>query len=393
MLLVLGGLPICGQDTVELARQSALKGDRLRALQLLAQRLDESPGDTDARTLYGTVLSWDGQLQQARMELERVLQDSPRNADAMQALANVELRSGDPGRAEAVLAGLMKTRQDDPDLLHTWAKVMIALKRNGDARDVINRLLRIDPNHKDALRLSETLSTEGLVWKASVHQFHEWFSDGIGNRRETQLSLERQTSVGPAIGRYSNAASFGLTDNQVEIDLYPLLRKGTYLYLNAGYSPEAVLYPQYRVGSDIFQSLGGGFEASIGYRRLGFSNAVDIFTAGLSKYQGPWLFTVRGYFAPDPARASRTYQLSARRYAADSVSFFEVRYGHGSTPANFRTIIDIGIRSFNSLEGSFTKRFRGRWLASGMLGISREDRINRPIVEHYNASGSLGYRF
>jgi YaiO family outer membrane protein len=393
ILIVLAVTPLRAQDTIVAARKSALSGDRRHALQLLAHRLEESPSDTDARTLYGTVLSWDGNLQQARTELQRVLQESPHNGDAMQALANVELWSDHPDKAEDLLAEVLKSRPNDTDLLYAHVKALTALKRPKEAGVVLNRLLEIDPGNKNALRLRDSLSTETPLWQASLQQYYEWFDDGIGNRSETQLSLKRQTGVGSIIGRYANAERFGLVGNQVEVDFYPGLRKGTYAYLNVGYSPDARLYPRYRFGSDIYQTLSHGFEGSAGYRRLGFSTKVNIFTTALSKYHGAWLFTGRGYFTPDFTGTSQSFQLSARRYEGDSASYFEVRYGHGSAPTEVRSLIDIGILNSNSIEGSFTKRFGGKWLASGTLGVSREDRVNRPTVDHYTAMAGLSYRF
>jgi YaiO family outer membrane protein len=393
IFIVFAATPSRAQETVAAARKSALSGDRRQALELLSHRLEEAPGDTDARILYGTVLSWDGNLPQARKELQRVLQESPHNGDAMQALANVELWSDHPDKAEDLVAEVLKGRPNDTDLLYARVKALTALKRPKEAGVVLNRLLEIDPGNKDALRLRGSLSSETPLWQGLVQQYFDWFDDSIGNRSETQLSLKRQTSVGSVIGRYANAQGFGLVGNQVEVDFYPGLRKGTYAYLNVGYSPDAHLYPRYRLGTDIFQTLSHGFEGSAGYRQLGFSTKVNIFTTALSKYKGAWLFTGRGYFTPDLTGTSQSFQLSARRYAGDSASYFELRYGHGSTPAEVRSLIDIGILNSNSFEGSFTKRFRGRWQTNGALGVSREDRVNRPTVDHYTANAGLSYRF
>jgi YaiO family outer membrane protein len=374
------------EDPVATARHLAFSGEREKAKELLIQRLATVPSDTDARTLYGTILSWQSQYDEARKQLEQVLEGSPGNGDAMQALANVELWTGHPDKAEALLSQLIRERPDDKDILYARSRALSGLHRDSEAKAALSHLLEIDPLNRDARNLLDSLGAGVELWQASVLETGEWFSGGIGDRAETQLALRRQTGVGPFLGRYSVAQSFGLVSNQLELEFYPTLRKGTYAFLNVGYSPDANLYPRYRMASDLYQALGKGFEATIGYRRLGFDPAVNIYTTALSKYQGNWLFTARGYFTPGITYTSQSVQLSARRYFGDSVSYLEFRYGHGSVPLEVRSSIDLGVLDSSTYDASFTRVIARRWRANGEFGISREDRVYQRNVEHYVAS-------
>src|SRR5262245_5344696 len=98
------------EDTIAQARTLATTGRRAEALRLLTERLKSSPGDTDARTLYGIVSSWEGRWDQARDQLVQVLTIHPNHGDALTALINVELWSGHPAQAEAVAREAIQRR-------------------------------------------------------------------------------------------------------------------------------------------------------------------------------------------------------------------------------------------------------------------------------------------
>ncbi len=392
MVLLAVLTPLQAQDVVANARRIAIAGDRKQALRLLVKHLDETPSDTDARVLYGTVLSWDHEYDAARTQLSRVIAEKPENGDAMQALANVELATGHPDRAEDLLARLLKDRPNDTDLLYADARALIALKRQPEASGVLQRLLGIDPGNRDASRLRESLR-EAPKWQASVQQYQDWYTDSIGNRTETQVSLKRDTPGGSVIGRFSSAESFGLTGRLIETDLYQSLHKGTYVYLNLGYSPDAKVYPRYRVGSDFFQSLTHGFEGTAGYRRLGFPGAVNVYTTALSKYYRSWLFTGRGYFTPDVTGTSQSFQLTARYYLPDSVSYLQARFGHGSSATEIRSVVDVGVLDSNSSALALNRLLGRHWGINGEFGFAREDRPGRPSANHYTMNAGALFRF
>jgi YaiO family outer membrane protein len=379
------------QDPVADARKLALSGHREEAKALLTKRLADVPGDTDARTLYGSILSWDGDNAGARRELEQVLKVSPTNTDAMQSMANVELNTNHPDKAQDLLVVLLKERPNDPDVLYSDARALIDLKRPREAAEVLEHVLQLDPGNKDAIRLRRGLGQNAVGTELWMEEYHEWFSDGIGNRAETQISLKQDTDLGALVGRFSNSEAFGLVSNQVDFDFYPGLRKGTYLYLNAGFSWDTKLYPQYRVGSDIYQTLGHGFEGTVGYRRLGFSTPVNIYTAALSKYQGDWLFTGRGYFTPNIAGTSESFQLIARRYFGEN--WVQFRFSHGSTPTEIITVTDTTILAATGYDVTTRKKFGRHWFFDSEFSYAREDRLGRPRVNHLLGNLGIVYRF
>src|ERR1700674_5614726 len=101
-------------DVVTRAHGLAVAGQRGEAIKLLQDSVAGSPGDSDARVLLGTVLSWEGRYDEARRELEGVLTDRPTHGDALLASINIELWSDHPQRAEELARRGLFTRPTDP---------------------------------------------------------------------------------------------------------------------------------------------------------------------------------------------------------------------------------------------------------------------------------------
>ena len=215
------------------ARSMATSGQRAQALRLLEMELLQNPRDDDARTLYGIILTWDGQLDRAKAELQAVVANDPRNLDASQALERIERRSRGPN-------------------VH---RTQVSLGVNYDHYE-----------NTDA-----------------------W--------RETFVEFKAASPRGALLGRVSHADRFDLDDNQFEVEAYPRLGRRSYAFLSIGYAPDATLYPESRFGAEWYQGFGNGFEASIGARRLDFadSGATNVYTGSLGKYLGNWLIGARVY--------------------------------------------------------------------------------------------------
>ena len=276
----------------------AFAGKRDDALRVLSEYLDTYPDDTDARTLFGTVLSWQGEYDEARVQLQTVLDGNPTHGDALPALVNVELWSDHPERAASMAAVGLAENPTSSALLVTRVRALWNLSREREALDVLNEALAHDPANETALRLRRTLRDTQRFWRADVAYAYDSFSDGRAAWRETRYSITRQTRIGSVIGRFYHAKRFGLSDRQVEVEMYPRFREGTYAYVSGAFAPNPVLFPGYRVGVDLYQSLGAGFEVSAGFRRLQFDDTVNIYVGSLTKYKGNWMLTGRVFATP-----------------------------------------------------------------------------------------------
>jgi YaiO family outer membrane protein len=376
------------------ARRLALDGRRAEAILLLDRYLQDSPGDTEARTLLGTVLSWERRYDEARRHLQQVLAERPGHGDALPALINVELWSGHPERAEA-LSREAASRDAPPDFRVSLgrARALAALGRTDEARDLLGRIVRADAGQDEARRLLSTLAGSGLRWQLTTTHLHDRFGDDRTSWDEVQVALERRTAVGPFVVRAARAARFGLTDTQVEVDAYPQFRAGTYVYVNAGVAPAETLYPGYRVGFEVYQSLGRGFEASAGFRRLGFARATAIYGGTLTKYRGDWMVTGR----LDVARGAGSGAISAhatlrRFFGPTGRSHVSLRYGHGRTREDVRSIGDT-LLDADTVAGEVTTQVGGRLEWSAEAGVSAGERRPGVRLRQYSFRAGFGWRF
>ena len=184
------------------ARELATSGHRAEAISLLRARLEQRPTDSDARTLLGTVLSWEGDYAAARAELERVIAEHPGHGDATPALIRVELWSDEPLRAEEIARNALLRSPDDTTLLYLHAKAQHALLHDSDALADLERALRIDPKDQLAADLKESIEDGRRLWTARVYYTLDLFDKQNAPWNEFYLSLKRDTGYGPFIVKY-----------------------------------------------------------------------------------------------------------------------------------------------------------------------------------------------
>ncbi len=144
--------------------------------------------------------------------------------------------------------------------------------------------------------------------------------------------LSRRGGGATLVGRANYAHRFGQDGVQVEADAYPRLTRRTYAYLNAGYSPSEI-FPELRLGAELYTGFGRGGEASLGARRLEFADeGVTLLTGSLGAYAGNYYFSARPYVAPLDEGTSRSVTVLARRYLADGDSHVTLSAGAGTAP-------------------------------------------------------------
>ena len=386
-------LPVdAAQDPLADARALALAGRRAEAIELLQDLVSAAPANADARVLLGTVLSWDARYDEARRELDLVLADSPSHGDALPALINVELWSNHPARADALAAGALRTRPNDAGMLLARARALSALARQREARDVLERLLAIDPRNDPARQLLRDLQGRLRQWHVRAGLAYDAFSDNRVSWRESQAAIGRTTPMGAVAVRGSRASRYGATDAEVEAEMYPRLRPGTYAHVAAAFSPDAVLYPSYRFAADLYQHLGRGFEGSAGFRSLGFGNGITLYAGSLAKHHGNWVVTGRLLAAPDAGGASRSIQGSVRRYVG-GISYVGLRYGRGAWRDELRTRNDLEVLDSSVAAAEVLLMLGGRLELSVTGGYSREDRAEAVDLRQYSVATALGFRF
>lgn len=329
-------------DVVASAREAATTGRRPEAIAALESHLAQRPRDVDARLLYGVILSWEGRYEEARRELQAVLAQAPAYAEARVALMNTAWWSG----------------------------------QSSEARDAADTILSQDPGNQGARDIRDRLDAASHRWRAGFSYGNDSFSDKRDAWHEVAASVTRLTSRGAVILRASEARRFGLDDRLVEVEGYPRFRPGTYAFVAVGIAPDSTLYPSHRVAFDLYQSVGGGFEVSGGFRRLGFDAATSIYVGTVSKYVGTWMFTGKVVHIPVKEQAdSMSYQGSFRRYVrGDGVSYVGLAYSHGFSREEIRNVADLATLDSETLRTEIDQQLVRRLRVFATGGVSRQAR-------------------
>jgi YaiO family outer membrane protein len=369
------------------------EGDRKGALRILSWHLEASPDDTDARTLYGTMLSWEGRYDEARAELGKVLAASPGHGDAIRSAIHVELWSNHPERALELSTEALQRDPNAADLLVDRVRALLALNRPSAASGDLTRLKLIDPASAEVAGLRRRADAAGRVWTVSGTYTFDVFSTFLPAFQEGVLAAKRSTPIGTVIVRTYEA--FRSSDNagQFELEVFPTIRKGTYADVGAAFSVANAIYPQYRVQLDVYQTLPLGFEASLGYRHLQFGSGVDMGVVTASKYFGNWLLTLRSFVVPDLSGSSISVYASVRRYLSDEVSFVGARYGHGLAKDELYSTVDAAFVGSDTFGGEAATLLFDRLELGARASLSLQGRTAAPGIWQFENTVTVGLRF
>jgi YaiO family outer membrane protein len=300
------------------ARTRAFDGQTEQARILLKEALHRAPDYTDVRLFLGRTYAWDGDYPEARKVYQHILGKHPNHQRTWQALAQVEWWGQRYQQVLTVTDRALEKFPRDTELLFTRAQALIALERFDEARRAKAQLAEIDPSHEKLSILRNQLLDETqrnvISWSGNGDFFSKYFDAGY----ETRLQYERKADWGSVIGRINIASRFDQQGVQPEVDLYPKLGNRMYAYLNYGYSTSD-LYPQHRIGGELFRSTKKGLEYSLGARYLQFDGGdkVTVITASGSTYLNNWWISIRPFFSPFAKSPSGSLTLLGRRYVGD----------------------------------------------------------------------------
>lgn len=382
-------------DVTASARSAATSGHRPEAVSLLQTHLADHPRDVDARLLLGVILSWDGRYDAAGRELRQVLDQSPTYNDARVALANVAWWTGNYAELQQLSATGRSQRPDDLEWMLQEARALDGLDRPRDARDLLVTLLARQPGHVQARALKRRLDAALRPWGLTGGYAGDRFSDQRTPWSEYAVSLSRYTPVGSVIGRVTRAARFGLSDTLYEVDAYPTLRPGTNAFVSFGLAKDENLFPGYRAAADLYQSLGHGFEASVGMRRLGFTSTTDIYVGTLTKYLGNWMLTGKAFSVPDfdGPEDSISYHAVARRYVrGDGESFWGVGYSRGYSREELADRAELQQLDADTFRAN-AEILIGRYIVAATGSSSRQERAGRSTLWQHSLGASLTVQF
>lgn len=318
------------------AQELAFAGEREEARTLGFAILEIAPTYHEVRLLIARTYSWDEQYDKSREQLEFVLERVPNHKEALIASIDNELWAEQYNSALEIAATVTRFYPSDQAMLLKSARAYHSAGKNEQALRIIDRIDQINPSNSETRQLRNSIAVSGQNYILTGSFTNDWFSDIFGQSRRSFGQLARRTNYGSIIGRVNYASRFDSHGFQPEIDFYPSIADGWYGYLNTGYTSSS-LFPEWRLGAELFKSLPRSFEVSAGVRHLIFeSGGVSIITGSLTKYYGNWMFTARPFFTPSDVGISRSINLLARRYFSGAGNYVTLRGGFGFSPEERR---------------------------------------------------------
>lgn len=330
------------------AQTLARQGKYNEARRLCRAVLQQAPGYQDARVLLGRLYLWAGDIDTARSEFWKVLTARPGFLDARLALIETETRAHNLDEALRLCNEGLVQFSGDEDLLLKKAHIQAEQKDYKGASQTVRRLLRINPSHTDAQLLRKHLQYSELRFSLVQHYRGE-----VVRRKNGRLQpwhfLALEFSVRPRLGTLIGRFNYAHRSNgdssqsgvQFEIDAWPVIQKGVYAYLNAGYSA-SVIFPRLRLGGELYIKLPQAFEISAGARTMKFSGGhVYIYTGSLGKYYRNYWFSFRPFISSASQGVSAAVILRVRCYHSSSDNYLGLLLGYGSVPVYLYFLEDL----------------------------------------------------
>lgn len=369
------------------AREFAYNDGKAQARKICRQILLSDSTYWDAAVLMGRTYAWDEKYDSARIILNKVIEHRAGYYDAVDALIDAELLSDNyPGAIKYADIGL-SYHPNDGSFLYKKARALNNSGNSKKASSLLNQILATDPSNKDAVGLLLSIRRGSMVNKLTLNYWTYIFND-VNPWSFGSAAIGRKTKTfGTVTLRYNFARRFDKDGHQIEIDAYPTIAKGVYMYFSTAISNKKN-FPYSRLSIEPYFKLPASFEMSLGFRYLNFddnriatfdSNKVVIYTGSIGKYYGNYWFSVRPYLTPGKEAWSKSVNLTVRRYLADADSYLSLIVGTGISPDEQQYAFDPGYHQksnrlkSNKIALEYQQKIASRFFLNCGTGFARED--------------------
>jgi YaiO family outer membrane protein len=173
---------------------------------------------------------------------------------------------------------------------------------------------------------------------------YEYWANGFPDRYFLYLQYGRKIRDHQLFFRLNSVWRAGEQGLQYEVDFYPKFSPKSYGYFNLGYSNSPLL-PRLKTAAEVYRSLNGGWEVSLGIRTVHIPD-YNIFsvTGIVGKYFGNWYVYGRPTVNFLKEDINMNFLAEARFYSGDGKSYIGIMVLYGT---------DVGVsRDFNAIENS-----------------------------------------
>lgn len=342
------------------ARKAAFDDkDYPKAISLSKQALQSSPNYADIRVFLGRIYTWSKKIDSARTEFNTVITAQPSYEDAYVALGYLEYWNDNSDKALLIVNNGIKNTSASEDLLLLKAKILNDLKNWKEADQVVDQLLKQNPQQTEARALATRIKDNSAVNRIGVSYDFVYFDKQFDDPWQlASIDYGRQTKFGSVIGRVNYANRFKSNGVQFEVDAYPNISKIFSAYVSGGYSADQGIFPRYRAGFSLYATLPHSFEAEAGFRYLRFSDNTWIYTASIGKYYKSFWFNLRAYLTPSNDALSQSLTLNTRYYFGGADDFVGLGIGTGLSPDNQQNNILINATAYKLKSTNISLRYR-----------------------------------
>lgn len=383
---------------IDLSHSVSTSDEAIEELELV---LELAPEYNDARVHLARVLGWNHKNDRAISVIEEAIGRDSVNFEAW--IVYIDLLRWDYQSAKAEeKAAYALTLIDNlsPEQINQLklkrAEALISQKKIDEAQEILEE---VGTMGEDLLA-----SLYYIQWRdyVDLRGTTERFSDVFDPMYYSSLEFRhRPFEKHTFVGRINTAQRFNEWGTQGEIDYYPVFSRRWSAYINYGYSPTPSVFPEHRIGGDLYYAFGRGlFRASAGLRYLYFApgNDVTIYTAGLALTRGYQELTLRTFITPledgNNFAWNIFYQgnISKRHYLNANITF-------GFSPDPRRIQVgsgqDIAILENRQLTAEWRYRFHFNWETVAGFAYTFQERpsVENSFYEIYAPTIGLRYSF
>jgi len=291
----------------EQARGFANAGQHELALKLYSGLLARSPGNVDVLLGRGIVYTRMQRWQEAESDLRAAATAAPNYADVWSALSNMYRWSDQPAKASEAYERLVALRPEERQPIEP---VVLAVQSR--------------------IANPEAAAPAGYSWAASLSG--SWTDPARFDERwhDQTFAVRHYGEHGSLAFETLRAHRFDRHDYAWALDGYVDLWKGSYANVRYQHSATARLFPGNSGRVEVFQSLGGGWEASLSDDVLNFAGRVNIYGASIAKYIGNFYVLLRHQaIISDDSHSNGQRALVRYYYRGDADSYVEVAGSRG----------------------------------------------------------------
>ncbi|WP_157681167.1 YaiO family outer membrane beta-barrel protein [Maribacter dokdonensis] len=412
-----------GQDTpysnpsFESAYALAYEGKTNTAHNILYTLINEPETEEETSILWARTLSWRGDYDGARSAFNTILSKNKNNRVVWLGAIKNELYAKNYHTALGLANKALLHKSIDPELQRLRAIAIDGI--NGIVYsdkawyNVDSKIAKSSSKpKKETAKVAERdtlqnvhktpVTEEQLKNTVSVNSSVTFYDKRFDPITTSSISYNKQTPYGVIIPRINNSNRLGKNGIQLDVDLYPKITKGVYAYLNYGYS-ESDLYPNHKMGGDVYYNHKSGIEFSAGGRFINFATKdVKSITNSFGYYTGNYYFSLRSYITPEADNLTNVSgNLLIRKYLKDAENFIGINVGVGFSPelrqfTSGDQLLAETLLYIESQRLSFEYQFTSKNNLSAYrtnVGVLRQEQSFDPGSYFYSISAGLTYEF